>query len=64
MTTKPLWQMTDAEFERWLKRNKMTGMAAASAGMARRRQMKAHDDELREQRSEQLHREYEREEAV
>lgn len=30
-------EMTDAEFERYLARNKMTGLAAANAGISRRR---------------------------
>jgi hypothetical protein len=33
-------EMTDEQFERWLKRNGITGMAAFNASMARKQSMK------------------------
>lgn len=34
--TKPLHQMSESEYQLWLKRNKITGMAAAAADRKRR----------------------------
>jgi hypothetical protein len=39
-TNKPTAEMDDAEFERYLKRNKITGMAALAAAAKRRAAIK------------------------
>jgi hypothetical protein len=37
-------EMTDEQFERWLKRNGITGMAAVNASMSRRMTIKYYKD--------------------
>lgn len=41
MSDKPLFQMNSSEFEKYLKKHKLTGMAAANAGRKRRAGIKA-----------------------